>query len=73
MYTKINKTKARKLVAQCKQVFCAPNNAWLGSAWISPCEVPFDRDFDKFCNEYVFYNCGTELGKRIAFYVKEVM
>lgn len=71
MFTKINKTQARKMHSEGKQVFCLPNKANPDSPWLSASEIPIDRDFDKFCNEYQFYNCGyAELGKTIAFYKK---
>lgn len=72
MYTKINKTKARKMHAEGKQVFCLPCNVRPGNMWVGMGEVPLDRDFDKFCNEFKYYNCQTSyLGKEIAWYISD--
>ena len=56
-----------------EKVYCLPSkaNPWSTWWWPTP-EIPTDRDFDKFCNEYQYYNCNAETGKRLAFY-KEVM
>lgn len=71
-YEKITKTQARKMHAEGGKVFCLPCNVRPGNMWIGMAEILSDYDFDKFINDYTFYNCGTNyLGKRIAFY-KEV-
>ena len=71
-YERITKTQARKLHAKCEKVYCLPSkaNPWSTWWWPTP-EIPTDRDFDEFCNEYQYYNCNAETGKRVAFY-KEV-
>lgn len=72
-YEKITKTQARKMHANGEKVFCLPCNVHPNNMWVGMAEILPDYDFEKFCNEYAFYNCGTNyLGKRIAFY-KEVM
>ena len=71
-YEKITKTQARKTHAQGETVYCLPNNVRPGNMWVGMGEIPLDYDFDKYINEYSFYNCGTNyLGKRIAFYKEE--
>ena len=71
-FVKINKTQARKLHSEGRRIFCLPNKVNPHSMWMSPAEISVDRDFDKFCNEYQYYNCGTtELGKSIAFYKED--
>lgn len=72
-YEQITKTQARKLHAKGKAVYCLPCNVHPNNIWIGMCEVPLDCDFDKFVNEYSFYNCGTNyLGKRIAWYKEAI-
>jgi len=72
-YEKITKTQARKMYTEGKAVYCLPCNVHPNNMWVGMAEILPDYDFEKFCNEYAFYNCGTNyLGKRIAFY-KEVM
>lgn len=66
-YKRINKTKARNLFESGVQLYIAPNNGRILHK--------FDKKgcdgFDKFVNEYIYYNCCTELGKYPAFYIKE--
>lgn len=67
-YEKITKTTARKMYTGGKQIYVLPCNMRTDSMWMLPMEIPTDRDFDKFCNEYQYYNCNSETGKRITFY-----
>lgn len=71
-YEKITKTQARKMHAEGKAVYATASKVNPYSMWISPYEIPKEMDFEKFCNEYYFYNCTAETGRRITFY-KEVM
>ena len=72
-YTRINKSKARKLynlgrtiaVLPCK---ANPNSPWFSNSTIS--KESTDKGFDALVNEFTYYNCNTsELGHRPAFYV----
>ena len=68
-YEKITKIQARKMHTERKAVYCLPCNVRPNNMWVGMAEILPDYDFEKFCNEYAFYNCGTNyLGKRIAFY-----
>lgn len=71
-YEKITKAQARKMHTEGKTILCLPSKINPFSIWWQPVELPKEKDFDKFCNEYQFYNCNAETGRRIAFY-KEVM
>lgn len=69
---KISKQQARKLHAKGVQVYCLPSNAHPLSTWWYPTPaIPADIDFDKFCNEFQYYNCNPETGKQLSFY-KEI-
>ena len=71
-YEKITKTQARKMHAEGKAVFCLPKNTRPNNnMWMSPAEIPTERNFELFCNEYQWYNCNPVLGKTIAFYKEE--
>ena len=70
-YEKITKTQARKMHAKGETVFCLPSNVRPGNKWFGMGEIPLDCDFDKFTNEYQFYNCNKETGLGIAFYKEE--
>ena len=71
-YEKIPTTQARKIHAEGKAVYVTASKVNPYSIWISAYDIPKGMDFDKFCNEYWFYNCTAETGRRITFY-KEVM
>ena len=71
-YEKITKTQARKMHERGEQVYVLPNKANPNSTWWRPLSaIPIDREFDKFTNEYRFYNCNKETGLGIAFYIEE--
>ena len=70
-YEKITKTQARKMHAEGKTVYATASKVSPYSIWMPPFEIPTEMDFEKFCNEYYFYNCNAETGRRIAFYKEE--
>ena len=71
-YVKINKKEARKLHEAGDSVYLLPSKANINSVWWEPAELDKEQDFDKFCNQYHYYNCNFfETGKQIAFYKKE--
>ena len=71
-YVKINRQEARKLHEAGDSVYLLPSKANINSVWWEPAELNKEQDFDKFCNQYHYYNCNLfETGKRIAFYKKE--
>lgn len=71
-YTRINKSKARKLYNLGRPITVLPCKANLSSPWFSNSIVSkesTDKDFDALVNEFTYYNCNTsELGRRPAFY-----
>ena len=69
-YEKITKTQARQRHAEGRTVYVTASKVNPYSKWISPYEIPKGMDFEKFCNEYYFYNCDAETGNRITFYKK---
>ena len=74
-YTRINKSKARKLYNLGRPIVVLPCKANPNSPWFSNSTVSkeSDRDFDTLVNEFIYYNCNTaELGRRQAFYVVTV-
>jgi len=48
--------------------------------WIKPHEINLERvknevvynNFDSLVNNYSYYNCNSEMGNYISYYVKEV-
>lgn len=50
-----------------------PNKANPHSVWISPTfvEVSSIEKLEEYINNYSYYNCNNELGKRVAYWVEE--
>ena len=70
-YKKVDKRVARKLFDAGGVVYLAPCKANPCSYWvymISVCKE--SAGFDTVINEFEYYNCNTELGKRAAYYVE---
>ena len=71
-YEQITKAQARKMHKQGEQVYVLPSKANPNSTWWRPLPtIPTDTGFDKFINEYRFYNCNKEVGMGITFYKEE--
>ena len=74
-YSRISKSKARKLFVNEEKFYIfpckvSPLNHW-GLGMDVECGLwGVGKEFDKFVNEYEYYNCNNELGKYSAFYVK---
>ena len=79
MFVKINKTQARKIYNSFKSIYLVPSNVYpdFTNMWVKPCEVgrtfhSEDSDFDELVGAYQFYNCNSELGRRVKYYTLEV-
>jgi hypothetical protein len=69
MYEKISKKLARKLYDDNIPVIIIPCKCSPHSVWLTGCEmVKNECSFDKFVNEFTYYNCCYELGYYPAFY-----
>jgi hypothetical protein len=84
MMKKVTKTQVRKMFSksldQTVSLFpsnCGPQNTtWVQGMEYNPSKYgisykDLDRHFDKFVNEFQYYNCNNELGKRVHFYINE--
>ncbi len=73
MYTEITKRKAREMYNEGKVVRLMASNLNPHSYWSKPLPVCNEcgKPFEQLCNEFSYYNCTRETGKRIKFYVKE--
>lgn len=73
--TRINKATARKLYESGKEVFFCPCNLNPLSPWgLGIWEHPADwgnngQRFDDIVTAYTWYNCNSETGRYVAFYV----
>ena len=74
----INKKAAKKYFEAGKAIFLQSSNMRFDNFWQSPCEVKKDSishfygsSFEAFCNEYKYYNCDSERGSYIHFFIRE--
>lgn len=70
-FKKINIRGARTRFAKGETVYVLPNRMWVYNRWQAPAAIPADENFDNFCNHYRYYNCNSELGNSLAYYVEE--
>lgn len=72
----INKTSAKKFFEAGKEIFLQSSNMPFNSFWQSAYNVTkgktsYTEDFDMMVNEYTYYNCDSQRGKYIHFYIRE--
>ena len=72
-FIEISKRQARERYNNGKIIRLMANNlnpnSYLGEP--SPVHKDCGKEFEKICNEFAYYNCTKETGKKIKFYVKE--
>lgn len=70
---KITKTEVKRIMKKegnirvgllpCKM---SPNGVWMSPTWLTISSV---EELDKWINEYSYYNCNAETGKRVSYYL----
>ena len=70
---KITKTEVKRIMKKegnirvgllpCKM---SPNGVWMTPTWLTISSV---EELDKWTNEYSYYNCNAETGKRVSYYL----
>lgn len=71
MYKRINKREARKLYDNKIPVLIIPCNCNPLSAWLTGfIMIKYEKSFDTLVNEFIYYNCNSELGYYPAFYTE---
>lgn len=75
-YVRIDKKKARiKFNAGCT-IYLIQDMMRLDNAWQSPCPINMEKssekDFDKLVNAFQYYNCDSERGRGVKYFIKEV-
>lgn len=70
-FIKIDKRIARKMYHEGKTVRLMACKLNPYGCWGEPMAVnnQSKKEFEKLCNEYMYCNCTSETGKRIAFYI----
>ena len=80
MWYRVNKTTAKKLYNAGRAICFCPSNLRPFGVWNigyittkeELTEKDIDADFDKFINQFEYYNCiNAETGRRTAYYVKQ--
>lgn len=76
MMQQVQKRTARKLFQEGETIYLLPCNMRFDSVWQSPLAISNDVSrslgytFDQLCNNYEHYNCDSERGRYVRFYVK---
>jgi len=76
---KINKSEARKLFNQGKNIYILPCKVVLKNPWVQPMKVNNKNNedskiyttqtFDQIVNNFEYYNTGSQLGYYAAYYI----
>ena len=67
---RVDKRVARKAYKAGVVVGLVPCQSSICSMWVSQIDISNDVDFDMIVNEFEYYNCNSEMGKRAAYYVE---
>lgn len=71
-FKRIHKTNAKRLFRDGVPVYIlAKNYRPSNNMWVSPVEIPQDQPFERFVNQYTYFNCTNETGRYPAFYLKD--
>ena len=70
---KINKTQARKAFNNGLEVTMVPHKANPYSPWFSGASYnnASEKSFDELVNNITYYNCNSELGYYLAYYIND--
>lgn len=71
IYKRVDKRVARKLFDAGGVVYLAPCKANPSPDWVGLIDIRKESAaFDTVINEFEYYNCNFEMGKRAAYYVE---
>lgn len=70
---RLSKMRARKLFNEGRIIFIIPNKCRLDNMWVRPMRIQKSEEvsFDTLVNSAIFYNCCSELGYYLRYYVLE--
>lgn len=75
-YVRIDKKKARIKFNTGNTIYLIQDMMRLDNAWQSPCPISikesYEKDFDKLVNDFRYYNCDSERGHGVKYFIKEV-
>ena len=55
------------------EIYVLPCNVRINNMWMRPYLIK-TNSYDKFqdeCSKYIYYNCNSELGEHLAYYITE--
>ena len=68
---RISMATARRLFNNGVEIYMLPSKVTVGNIWILPANPhKGDSSFEAHVNEYRYYNCSAETGKRVHFYIE---
>ena len=73
IWKKVDKRKAERVFNGFGTVYLLPSKMRTDNMWMSPMPISLDWEltFVGAVNAFRYYNCNSELGKGVAFYLKE--
>jgi len=72
---KVNRKTAERLISDGYTIKVIPCKVRLRNLWFESARISLKKlnelgtDFEKFINEYSYYNCNNELGKHPSYYL----
>lgn len=74
-YVRIDKKKARVKFNIGHTIYLIQDMMRLVNAWQNPCPISIEesgeKDFDKLVNSFQYYNCDSERGRGVKYFIKE--
>ena len=69
---KICRSRAEKLYNKGKEIILTPSNCSPTSIFsLIISKQKYAHEFNIVCNSFYYYNCNTELGKRLHYYIED--
>lgn len=72
-FVRVNEAKARIKYNEGKTIYLIQDRMRLDIAWQSPCPVDNkgEREFDAIVNEFKYYNCDSECGRGVKYFIAD--
>lgn len=76
-YVRIDKRKARIKFAEGTTILLIQDNMRLGNAWQGLCPISNEmysaigNSFDNHVNDFMYYNCDSERGRGVKYFINE--
>lgn len=69
---RVQRRTAKRLFEEGNEVFITPHKMRFSAQWNPPRSITAGSEskFDDIVNSFIYYQCNTETGKYLSFYVK---